>query len=103
MRAIGRTLILSATDLSNFLSCRHRTALEMGEAKGKQKRPRWDDPLLEILFKRGLEHERKYVQSLESAGRRIVDVGEVKEPAVAIAQTLGAMHAGADVIVPGAL
>ena len=92
MRAIGHALILSATDLSNFLSCRHRTALEMGEVQGKQKRPKWDDPLLEILFKRGLEHERKYVQFLESAGRRIVDLGEVKEPTVAIAQTLDAMR-----------
>ena len=79
MRAIGNALILSATDLSNFLSCRHRTALEMGEAQGKHKRPKWDDPLLEILFKRGLEHEKKYVQFLESAGRRIVDIcGEVR-------------------------
>jgi len=95
MRAIGHALILSATDLSNFLSCRHRTALEMGEAQGKQKRPKWDDPLLEILFKRGLEHEKKYVQFLESVRRSIVDLADVKEPAAAIAQTLDVMHVGA--------
>src|SRR5436309_2904201 len=96
MRANGNALILSATDLSNFLSCSHRTALEMGEAQGKRKRPKWDDPLLEILFKRGLEHEKSYVQSLESAGRCIVDLANVKEPVAAIAQTIDAMRAGTD-------
>ena len=103
MRAIGRTLILSATDLSNFLSCRHRTALEMGETQGKQKRPKWDDPLLEILFKRGLEHEKKYVQSLESAGLRIVDLADVKEPAAAIAQTLFLTERSVEKIAVGVL
>ena len=72
-------LVLSATDLSNFLSCRHRTALEMAEAHGKRRRPKWDDPLLEILFKRGLEHEKAYVESLQAAGRRSVDLSDVKE------------------------
>ena len=80
MRITESTFVLSATDLSNFLSCRHRTALEMAEAHGKRRRPKWDDPLLEILFKRGLEHEKAYVESLQAAGRRIVDLADVKEP-----------------------
>src|SRR5205809_672732 len=103
MRALRNELILSATDLSNFLSCHHRTALEMGEAYGKYKRPKSDDPLLEILFKRGFEHEKDYVQSLATAGRHIVELGDVKDPVDAIAQTLAAMHAGAEVIVQAAL
>lgn len=103
MRAFGRELILSATDLSNFLSCRHRTALEMAAAQGKRQRPQWHDPLLEILFKRGLEHEKNYVQSLESSGRLVLDLSDVKEPGAAIARTLDAMRAGADVIVQAAL
>src|SRR2546425_9738117 len=96
-------LLLSATDLSNFLSCRHLTALEMAAALGKRRRPHWDDPLLEILFERGLAHERAYVASLQAAGRTIVDLADVKERDAAIAQTLDAMRAGADVIVQGAL
>ena len=35
MRTSGNELVLSATDLSNFLSCRHLTGLEMAEARGK--------------------------------------------------------------------
>jgi uncharacterized protein len=103
MRVLSNELSLSATDLSNFLSCRHLTALDMAETYGKRKRPMWDDPLLELLFKRGLEHEAKYVESLRAAGRRIVDLSDVKGRQEKLKQTLNAMRAGADVIVQGAL
>lgn len=63
----------------------------------------WEDPLLDLLFKRGLEHEAKYVESLRTAGRRIVVLGDVKDREEQLKQTLNAMHAGADVIVQGAL
>jgi uncharacterized protein len=94
MRSSNGQLDLSATDLSNFMNCRHRTALEMAEAHGVRRRPKWDDPLLELLFKRGLEHERAYVDSLKVDGRCVVDLAEVKEREAAIAQTLDAMRAG---------
>jgi predicted RecB family nuclease len=103
MRLSGSDLVLSATDLSNFLSCRHRTALEMAEVHGRLRRPRWDDPLLEILFKRGLEHEKAYVESLRAAGRDVVNLADLREPGPAIARTLDLMHAGTDVIVQAAL
>src|SRR5438132_1963262 len=103
MQLSGDELILSATDLSNFLSCRHLTALEMAAALGKRRRPNWDDPLLEILFARGLAHEKAYVASLQAAGRKIVTLADVKERDAAVAQTLDAMRSGADVIVQGAL
>lgn len=67
MRSSPSGLILSATDLSNYLSCRHRTALEMAEARGKVKRPFRDDPLLEVLAERGQEHEVASVNALEAA------------------------------------
>src|SRR5881275_3235439 len=95
------SLILSATDLSNFLNCRHRTALEMGEALGKRRRPAWTDPLLEALFARGLEHERNYVSRLGAAGKQIVDLSEIKAREEALTATQAAMRAGAEVIVQG--
>ena len=103
MREIGEDLVLSATDLSNFLNCRHRTALELGEARGKRTRPYFHDPVLEALFARGLEHEQRYVDSLEGAGLEIVNLAEVKNRTEAVTRTVNAMHAGADVIVQGAL
>lgn len=101
MRVLGTELSLSATDLSNFLSCRHLTALYMAEAYGTRKRPMWDDPLFELLIKRGLEHETQYVESLRTDGRRIVDLSDVKDREALLKQTLNAMRA--DVIVQGAL
>jgi predicted RecB family nuclease len=103
MHLSGIELLLSATDLSNFLSCRHLTALDMAVAIGKRKRPYFDDPLLEILFARGLEHEKRYVASLEGQGRTVVTLADVKERDAAVAQTLDAMRSGVDVIVQGAL
>jgi predicted RecB family nuclease len=102
VRLAGGSLILSATDLSNFLSCRHRTALEMGEARGKHPLPWWDDPLRDILFQRGLEHEKAYVESLRAAGRDVVQLADL-DSAEAIARTLDLMRSGADVIVQAAL
>jgi uncharacterized protein len=99
MKSDSGRLGLTPTDLSNFLGCRHRIGLEMAEALGMLKRPHFDDPQLERLFARGLEHEREYVRSLGSATARIVDLTEVRDHGAAVAQTLAAMHEGVDVIV----
>ena len=103
MRNISDQIVLSATDLSNFLNCRHRTALELGEAYGKRTRPYFHDPVLEALFARGLEHEHQYVETLEGAGRRIVNLAEIRDRTEAVARTVDAMGAGADAIVQAAL
>ena len=100
-------LQLSATDLANFLSCRHRTALEMGHARGKFSKPASTDEWLEALFKRGLDHEDAYVKGLTATpGTVVVRVKGVdtKEPRKeTLARTMEAMRSGADVIVQGAL
>jgi len=57
MHVRGAELILSATDLSNFFGCRHRTALDIDVAHGSRRRPYVEDPLLELLWQRGREHE----------------------------------------------
>src|SRR3989304_10097972 len=103
MRNISAQTFLSATDVSNFLSCRHRTALELGEARGKRTRPQFHDPVLEALFARGLEHEHQYVVALENAGRRIFNLSEIRDRTEAAACTGNPMRAAADAIVQGAL
>lgn len=103
MKAEERGLSLSATDLSNFLACRHRIGLEMAAATGKIRKPRFDDPQLEALFRRGLEHERAHVEALGSDGRHVVDLSEAPNHELAVERTLAAMHDGADVIVQAAL
>jgi predicted RecB family nuclease len=103
VRRAGERVELSATDVSSFLGCRHRTGLELAHAAGKLAKPKFDDPLLEALFARGLEHERRYVASLAADGRRIVDLADVKDGEAAAEQTLAAMREGADAIVQAAL
>lgn len=100
---IGELLGLSATDLSNFLNCRHRTALDLQAAHGAIVRPHWRDSVLDALIRRGLEHERRYVESLRAEGKQIVDLRGIVSSSDAVAATLDAMRAGADAIVQAAL
>lgn len=103
MRQDGPALNLSATDLANFLGCRHRTALEMEFAAGLRKRPHFDDPLLELLFKRGLDHEKAYVESLRTKGNTVRDLSHLMDRDELVDATIAAMREGVDVIVQGGL
>src|SRR5438132_523348 len=96
-------LTLSATDLFNFLSCHHLTALDMEDAAGVRKRPHFDDPLLKLLSQRGIDHEKAHVDSLRKAGHEVLDLSHLIDRDEQVAATLAAMRAGTDVIVQGAL
>jgi uncharacterized protein len=69
-RREGR-LIVSATDLVGFLECGHLTTLERAAAAGLIDKPIRDDPEVELLQRRGGEHEQRYITALESRGRTI--------------------------------
>jgi hypothetical protein len=66
MRSVGGTIELSAADLIGHLGCRHLTQLDLAVATGKEKAPKIWDPLLELLWERGLAHERSYIEHLEA-------------------------------------
>jgi uncharacterized protein len=102
MRLIGSTLELSASDLSRFLGCQHRTGLDFAVAVGQLNRPTWVDPALQLLQERGLEHEREYVATLAAQGFTATDLSEYEEIS-AEQRTLEAMRAGATVIVQAVL
>jgi uncharacterized protein len=97
----GDSPLYFATDLTNFLGCRHLTALERLAAHQLAKRPFFDDPMLEILRERGLEHERSYVDHLAQSGKRVVQIDRTSP--TAFADTLAAMSQGADVVVQARL
>jgi len=103
MKLRAGRLSISPTDLSQFLSCRHRTALELAVAHGVRQRPVWNDPMLEALFALGAAHERDYVRRLQAASRTLVDLSEEKDPEDTVSATLTAMRAGTDVIVQAGL
>src|SRR5688572_2244473 len=103
MKRTDAGIRLSATDLSHFLSCRHLTALNLAVEHQQRKRPhKADDPLLELLWQRGLDHEKAYVDKLRDEGRQVVEIprGEVDQ---ALAETSAAIRSGAEVIVQAAL
>ena len=102
MRVRGETVDLSATDLSNFLACRHKTGLDLAAAQSKIQAPHWVDPLVEALRERGARHEHGYVESLGIQGLEILDLNGVPSDE-ALTRTVDAMRAGVDVIVQAVL
>lgn len=90
-------LLISPTDLTKFLACEHLTALDLEVATSQRPRPyQASDELLELLFRKGLEHEARYLASLQA----IHDVVHIDTSSLvdAAAATQTAMAAGADVI-----
>ena len=75
----------------------------MEASAGIRKRPHFDDPILELLFQRGTDHEKSYVDSLRETGMSVVELTPVMNRDELLAATLDAMRAGTDVIVQGAL
>lgn len=94
MKQTIEALMRAPTDLSNFLSCRHLSALDLRAARGELERPVRSDEVLAELRARGLAHEQAYLAHLRAQGLHIAgdEEGSTGEA------TLEAMHAGADVI-----
>ena len=50
MRLTDTGLAFSASDLARHLGCRHLTTLDRSAAEGRAQKPRWDNPILEVLW-----------------------------------------------------
>ena len=78
MQKLGDTTVLSPSDLSNHLACRHLSQLNFRTMNGGPKPPKDDDELTEILQKYGAEHEARYLEALqkqlEASGRAVIDL-----------------------------
>ncbi|MCU0866585.1 MAG: TM0106 family RecB-like putative nuclease [Planctomycetes bacterium] len=96
-RAAGRTL--SPTDVAHHLACQHRTQLQRRRHEGTLPGTFTPDARLEAMIERGLAHERAYLEQLQRAGLRLVDLNGPRDPA----RTRAAMQAGADVLVQAPL
>jgi len=102
MRQSGTSIELSASDLSQFLGCRHRTALDLAVARGQRSAPHWVDPVAVILQQRGFEHESRYAQTLAKQGLTLLNLAE-RVGKDAEQGTLEAMREGVDVLLQPAL
>ncbi len=97
-------LILSPTDLTGHLACWHLTQLELSAVRGERERPDREDPELDVLTRRGIEHEDEYLQQVKDSGRSVVEIELARDEwspdglAAAQDRTLDAMRSGTDVI-----
>jgi predicted RecB family nuclease len=105
MQLIDGRPVYAATDLVGFLACTHRLALERAALAGLVERPIRDDPEIELIAKRGLDHERRYLAELRASGRTVAEIARDGSAATsgdelraAAAETQTAMRAGAEVI-----
>lgn len=103
MKAESRYPRLSASDLSNHLSCRHLTSLDLAAAVGERTVPAWKNPDAWVLQQRGLQHEQAYLKHLEAHGSTICDLRSVHEDERALAETLSAMSRGVEIIAQATL
>ena len=76
MDRVDGKLVVSATDLVGHLACEHLSVLDFAALDGSLRKPVRDDPELEVLQRRGLEHEAAYLASLADAGLSVVEIAE---------------------------
>lgn len=104
MERIEGTLTFSPSDLHHFLECRHLTALLAAVATAGRERPRQDDAAIELLRRRGLDHEAAWLEKQRATGVSIVEVPGPRESGSWTASaeaTVAAMKGGAGVIYQG--
>lgn len=102
MQLRKESLSLAPTDLSNFLSCRHLSALDLNAAKGLAERPSRYGPVIDELRARGIAHEAMYLEHLREQGFSIAPVGDEdtddRTNGSDLDRTLAAMRKGFDII-----
>src|SRR5882724_1012714 len=103
MQILAGKLLLSATDLVNFLGCKHASFLDLRDLTDPAEIPERDAATV-LIFEKGIEHEKRHLASLEARGLSVVEVpSEGFDIAERTALTREVMRAGADVIYQAAL
>ncbi|MBA2557745.1 MAG: recombinase B, partial [Chloroflexi bacterium] len=107
MQTIDGAAVVSASDLVGFLACEHLTNLERAALANLVNRPDRQDAELDMIAKRGTEHELRYLEFLRDAQRRTVSEISSEAGATetrgdglrrAAAETIDAMRRGDEVI-----
>jgi uncharacterized protein len=103
VKASHNELVLSATDLSNHLACRHLTTLDHAVARGEKSKPESSDPRLAVLRERGFEHEKAYLSHLRDCGIEVLALPGAGSEEAALRSTLDAMLSGVAAIAQATL
>jgi predicted RecB family nuclease len=105
MRLDTEHLLLSPSDVTAFLACEHLTTLSLAHARGEIDMPEVENEQAELIFRKGLEHERAYLEHLRADGKSVLEIDEPRGNFDnAASATADAILAGeADVIYQGVL
>ena len=90
-----------ATDLANFLACKHATELDRAAAENRIKREQRNDPVLDLLIELGERHEAAVISYMKDQHKSVIELRQFEDPDGE--KTLTAMREGIDVIVQGSL
>lgn len=93
MKKIGDSIQYSASDLVNYLGCKHLTELDRKNTLGLIEPPDWQNPALAFLQQKGDEHEQAYVNYLKSKGIKVCELD-----GNSMNQTIEALNNGYDII-----
>src|SRR4029078_13072793 len=74
MQLIDGRPVYAGTDLVGFLACEHLLALERAALAALVERPIRNDPETELIAKRGLDPEQRYLAELRESGRNVVEI-----------------------------
>ena len=102
MKIVDGKLRLAASDVGNFLACRHLTRLDLLCARRELEPPEEFDVGFQALIQRGELHEQSVLAHFRTDGRSVVEIPRGSD-AVAADRTLEAMRSGVDVIYQGVL
>src|SRR5688500_13728359 len=76
MRLHADRLHLSPSDVTAFLACEHLTTLSLRHARGEIDKPEVENEQAELIFRKGLEHERAYLEQLRAEGSTVLELPE---------------------------
>ena len=102
MQLLDEQLMLSASDLNNFLACPHLTTLDLAYACGELEAKPERGADAELLARKGDEFELRYLELLKAEGRQVAEIPEGNGSRAAlldaVARTEEALRSGAEVV-----
>ena len=100
MQATDGRLALSPSDLNDYVECAHLTTLALEVARGARTRPHVPEDHVDLLRRKGEEHEAAYLTALRKQGRQIANVigADPWDFVTSARATEEAMRAGAEII-----
>jgi predicted RecB family nuclease len=103
LQRLDDRILHSASDLVHFLECGHRTTLDLQDLDDPQPKAQ-DDEHAQLVQRKGIEHERAFLETLRGRHPRVVEIvgdktaGRAADLDRQAADTLAAMRAGVDIV-----